>query len=64
MNEFLNNWFQLPICVVRIVVAKVFFSTRFGLCIYAEKSVVFAEMTGLLPRNPTLFAANLTKSAV
>ena len=57
-------WFQFVKMRCLHLVAKVFLSTRFGLCIYAEKSVVFAEMTVLMPRNPTLFAVNLTKAAI
>jgi len=37
---------------------------RFGLGVFAEKNVVFAEMTSSLPRNPTLFAVNLTKTTI
>lgn len=64
MKFLIIMWFKLPICIVRILLVKVFLLKRFGLCIYAEKNVVFAEMTGLLSRNPTLFAVNLTKATV
>lgn len=47
-----------------IFVAKVCLSACLCLCIFAEKTVVYAEMTSSLARNPTLFAVNMTKAAL
>lgn len=43
---------------------KVGLSPRLSLCIFAEKSVVFAEMRGFWLQNRTFFAENMTKLAV
>jgi len=64
LHFLLNAGLQVMRQQSRILKAKVWLLARFGLGVFAEKNVVFAEMTSSLPRNPTLFAVNLTKTTI